>query len=169
MSRVKPSPALLSVLIDFSAGKAVLLGTGPPMWTFLYLQIPSRDTNPHGMPFFFLFLSYPVTWRSFSFGWIGDLPVCSGFSVRNVPHVDVFFMCLWGEVSSMSSYPITLITLQKFFLLNWYGIIFIMFCETSTNLISTPKEENMNNKITDQFYWRQKCKNSIYCNTLLYV
>lgn len=97
------------------------------------------------------------------------LPVSSLFLARLALHVDVFFMCLWGEVSSMSSYPITLITLQKFFLLNWYGIIFIMFCETSTNLISTPKEENMNNKITDQFYWRQKCKNSIYCNTLLYV
>ena len=56
----------------------------------------------------FLF-SHP-TWlcrdSSYSFGCIGDLlPVSNWFSVKNVPHGDVFLMCLWRMVSFTSSYP----------------------------------------------------------------
>ena len=38
------------------------------------------------------------------------LPVFSQFSVRILPHVNVFLMCLWGEVSSISSYSAVLIS-----------------------------------------------------------
>ena len=37
------------------------------------------------------------------------LSVFSKFSVRIVPRVDVFLMCLWGEVNSMLSYSTILI------------------------------------------------------------
>ena len=38
------------------------------------------------------------------------LPVSSLFSVRIAPRVDVFMMCLWGRMNSMSSYSDILIS-----------------------------------------------------------
>ena len=59
------------------------------------------------------FLPYPTWLRgdlSRSFGYIGDLlPISSWFSVRIIPHVDVFLMYLWDEVSSTSFYSPILI------------------------------------------------------------
>ena len=47
---------------------------------------------------FFSSLSYLVTWRSFlQLFCIGDLPISNWFSVRIIPHVDVFLMCFVGE------------------------------------------------------------------------
>lgn len=50
---------------------------------------------------------------SYRFGCTGVLlPVCSLFSVRIALH-DVLLMCLWEEVSSMSSYSTILIPLLR--------------------------------------------------------
>ena len=42
--------------------------------------------------------------------------------MRITPHVDVFLTCLWGEVSSMSSYSAILISLLAFTFLNGWKI-----------------------------------------------
>ena len=52
---------------------------------------------------------------SYSFGCIRDLlTVFSWFSVRIVPHVDIFLMCLSGEMSSVSFYSTILISSTSF-------------------------------------------------------
>ena len=100
-SRVWAAPAPLSQLIFLAnkGGSAGFALCGPFL---LHRSLPWKPVLP-----WFLF-SHP-TWLcgdpSCSFGCIRDLlPVSSWFSVKKVPHVDVFLMCLWRMVSFTSSY-----------------------------------------------------------------
>ena len=52
------------------------------------------------------FLFHPTMWESFLHPWCIGLILPILFSMRIVPHIDVLFMRLWGEVSSTSSYSI---------------------------------------------------------------
>ena len=48
------------------------------------------------------------------FGVTGPLLVFSRCSVRIVPFVDVFLMCLWGEINSTSSYSSAILESQPY-------------------------------------------------------
>ena len=52
------------------------------------------------------FLFHPTAWESFLHPWCIGIILPILFSMRIVPHIDVVFMCLWGEVSSTSSYSV---------------------------------------------------------------
>ena len=102
--------------MDFPAVKEAPQGAGLPMWTSSPLKIPPRA------PVLSRCLSPQTTQLcgdlSCSFGHIDLLPVSNWFSVSNVPHGDVFLMCLWGRVSSTSSYSAILPLPQPFFYKN---------------------------------------------------
>ena len=79
-------------------------GEGPPMQTSS-LQIPPRVTDPNPMPFFFFLSVLPVYVEIFLAALFVQYENSSAsfqISVRIAPHVDVFLMCLWEEVSSTS-------------------------------------------------------------------
>ena len=83
---------------------------GPPMWTFPLSQLLPRNVSPFLMPFFFPHtqLCGNVSW---CFGCTRDLlPIFSWFPMRIVPHVDMFLIRLWRQVSSISSYSTILIS-----------------------------------------------------------
>ena len=60
----------------------------------------------------FLFPSCPIICGSFlqSCLYSSLFPISSQFSVRIVPHANVFLMCSWGKVNSTSSYSAILIS-----------------------------------------------------------
>lgn len=74
-----------SQLLKGSQGKGI----------FPFSRLPSRFVSPILMPC--IFLSYVVTWGSFL-----QLRLLKRSSARAVPHVGVFLVCLWEEVSSTS-------------------------------------------------------------------
>ena len=94
----------LSVPADLPAGE----GGAPGEETFPVLQLPSRDTRsffpfpPTLLRYMVIFLVVLIT--------EGLLPEFSRYSVRIVPHVNVFLMYLWEEVSSTSFYSTILIS-----------------------------------------------------------
>ena len=75
-----------------------------------YSQLPPKGTDPLLLPFFppFILPGYVEIFLILSGIW-GLLLEFSRCSVRIVPFVDVFLMCWWEEVSSMSFYFITVI------------------------------------------------------------
>ena len=82
-------------------------GLNSPGWgsahaSFLFLSHLSCGQRSQ---LYIFFLSYWVTWKSFLQLWLyrSSLPVFSWFSRGIVPHVGIFLMCAWGEVSFMSS------------------------------------------------------------------
>ena len=105
-------------------------GEDPPMWTFSSLQIPPGGVGPDPTPFF----SWPTRLNGdlpFSFACIGFLlPVSSYVSMRIIPHLDVFLICLLGEVSSHPPTPPSwtpnllarLFLLFNFFNLNFFNL-----------------------------------------------
>ena len=89
----------LSVPADLPATEGASQSEG----TFPLSQLPPRGTGAVLITFFFFLLSYPVIFLTALVVW--DLLLeFSRYSVRTVPHVDIFLMYLWEEVSSTSFY-----------------------------------------------------------------
>ena len=85
---------------------------------------PSQGHRSHpdsfSSPFFLP--SYAVTFLAALIVWYLP-PAFSRYSVRTVPHVDVFLMYFWEEVSSMSFYSAILISSLKLVSLSSFKII----------------------------------------------
>ena len=95
-----------SVLADL-AGEGASQGAG----TLPLPQLPPRGAglNPFLSQFLVNLFSCPVTWRFLALSAVwGILPVFSRYSVRTLPHVDVF-LHLW-EKGSFTSYHTTILT-----------------------------------------------------------
>lgn len=95
-SRVKASPALLSVVTNFPSCKEpissvkdfrtgmpglwfdllTLQDKGPPVQTFSFLQVLSSGEGPDLMLFFF-FLSYSIIWKYLLQLWLNKSPSAS--------------------------------------------------------------------------------------------
>ena len=89
--------------------------TKPDCVDLLSFTHPPQRLRSHPDAFFFFSCpTYLHGGLSCSFGCIGDLlPISHWFSVSIVPHVDVFSMCLLGEMSFKSSYSAIVIPPQE--------------------------------------------------------
>ena len=103
-----------SVQADLLAGEGGSQGEG----TFPLSRLPPRGAGPLPIPplllfpfilprYMGIFLAALVVWDL--------LQAFSRYSVRTVPHVDVFLMYLWEEVSSTSLYSTILISFSHIF------------------------------------------------------
>ena len=83
-------------LLSLQGVSQSLCNSPPPLCSLLGVWVPTWSL---------VFPSYPTLCVSFFTTLIEkSLPVSSLFSVRIGPHIDVYFMCSWGQVTSASSY-----------------------------------------------------------------
>lgn len=129
MNRVWALPVPLSVLVLLPACKRTLHSKDLLVHTLIPLQIAPSSASSLPMPFL------PCSTQlfgdlSYSFGCIRDIVLVSvGFSVKVVPLVDTFLICLWKEVSSMFSYSVILVHLQAPYLQNVFVFSISLFAK----------------------------------------
>ena len=115
---IKSPQSFLSVPVDLAAGERASPRTGTS--PLLQHPDPGAQILSHFLPSFF---SLPLLWVLSVYAGIflvlpgaqGPRLMFSRGSVRTVPFIDVFLMCLWGEVNSTPSCASAVLTpLQRF-------------------------------------------------------